>query len=362
MKKFLKIAVVLMAVFAMTNFIACSTGSDSEGTGSSSEAGGETGGTGSGGTGGTGSGETGGSGSSETPVAGEYKVVYEGVAIDKETYTLEEAKALAAKYGLAEKTDYTIDEAKKEIVLTASGMAKVDAAMGGGSSETPVAGEYKVVYEGVAVMEGLTLEAANAMATEFGLIENTDYTINNETKTITLTASGMAKVEAAESGNPGAGDEPSGPGAGTEKLNLTVDITTLTFAEATAGLTDTADPAKNGTYMIPTTAKILDALTPTKDDKAFWYTNKDRNKISALQLNADGELAFVLTNPATVKVTFLSTGDTNTSAITINGTQNSVTGKTAQEFTWEIAAAGIYTIASTGTSNARITAISIVEK
>lgn len=135
MKKFLKIAVVLMAVFAMTNFIACSTGSDPVGTGSSSEAGGETGGTGSGGTGGSGSGETGGSGSgggsSETPVAGEYKIVYNGETVDKDTYTLEEAKALAAKYGLAETTDYKIDEAKKEIVLTDTGMAKVNAAMGG---------------------------------------------------------------------------------------------------------------------------------------------------------------------------------------------------------------------------------------
>ncbi|WP_178842494.1 hypothetical protein, partial [uncultured Treponema sp.] len=55
--------------------------------------------------------------------------------IDEGTYTLEEAKALANKYELAEGTDYTIDEANKKIVLTDTGMQKVAAAMGGGSGE-----------------------------------------------------------------------------------------------------------------------------------------------------------------------------------------------------------------------------------
>lgn len=146
------------------------------------------------------------------------------------------------------------------------------------------------------------------------------------------------------------------------KLNVSMDVATLVFADVTEGLADTAASDKNGTYMIPASTTILGALTPAKDDKAFWYTDKARTKISALQLNGEGALNFTLSGAATVKVTFLSTGDTNTSAITVNGTANSVTGKTATEFTWEISEAGDYSILSSGTSNARITKLSIVEK
>ena len=141
-----------------------------------------------------------------------------------------------------------------------------------------------------------------------------------------------------------------------------MDVATLVFADVTEGLTDTAAPDKNGTYMIPASTTILGALTPAKDGKAYWYTSKDRKKISALQLNGDGALNFTLSGAATVKVTFLSTGDTNTSAITVNGTANSVKGKTETEFTWEISEAGDYSILSSGKSNARITKLSIVEK
>ena len=150
--------------------------------------------------------------------------------------------------------------------------------------------------------------------------------------------------------------------APSTKLNVSMDVATLVFADVTEGLADTAAPGKNGTYMIPASTTILGALTPAKDDKAFWYTDKNRKKISALQLNGEGALNFTLSGAATVKVTFLSTGDTNTSAITVNGTANSVTGKTATEFTWEISEAGDYSILSSGTSNARITKLSIVEK
>ena len=149
--------------------------------------------------------------------------------------------------------------------------------------------------------------------------------------------------------------------APSTKLNVSMDVATLVFADVTEGLTD-ATPGKNGTYMIPASTTILGALTPAKDDKAFWYTDKAHTKISALQLNGEGALNFTLSGAATVKVTFLSTGDTNTSAITVNGTANSVTGKTATEFTWEISEAGDYSILSSGASNARITKLSIVEK
>lgn len=146
------------------------------------------------------------------------------------------------------------------------------------------------------------------------------------------------------------------------KLNVSMDVATLVFADVTAGLTNTAAANKNGTFMIPASTTILGALTPAKDDKAYWYTDKALTKISALQLNGEGALNFTLSGAATVKVTFLSTGDANTSAITVNGTANSVTGKTATEFTWEISEAGDYSILSSGTSNARITKLSIVEK
>ncbi|WP_303920448.1 Ig-like domain-containing protein, partial [Treponema berlinense] len=199
---------------------ASSSGDSGSTGGSGSGDSGSTGGSGSGdsgSTGGTGSGDsgsTGGSGSGDsgsTGGTGEYKVVYNGEPIDEGTYTLEEAKALANKYELAEGTDYTIDEANKKIVLTDTGMQKVAAAMGGGSGEggetggsTGGTGEYKVVYGDITIAEDLTLEAATAMAEHYGLVETTDYTINTETKTITLTDSGMKKVEDAESGS-GAG-------------------------------------------------------------------------------------------------------------------------------------------------------------
>ena len=150
--------------------------------------------------------------------------------------------------------------------------------------------------------------------------------------------------------------------APSTKLNVSMDVATLVFADVTDGLNDTAAVDKNGTYMIPASTTILGALKPAKDDKAYWYTDKARTKISALQLNGEGALNFTLSGAATVKVTFLSTGTTNTSAITVNGTANSVTGKTEQEFTWEISDAGDYSILSSGASNARITKLSIVEK
>lgn len=150
--------------------------------------------------------------------------------------------------------------------------------------------------------------------------------------------------------------------APSTKLNVSMDVATLVFADVTDGLDDTAAVDKNGTYMIPASTTILGALTPAKNDKAYWYTDKARSKIAALQLNGEGALNFTLSGAATVKVTFLSTGTTNTSAITVNGTTNSVTGKTEQEFTWEISDAGDYSILSSGASNARITKLSIVEK
>ena len=110
-------------------------------------------------------------------------------------------------------------------------MQKVAAAMGGGSGEggetggsTGGTGEYKVVYGDITIAEDLTLEAATAMAEHYGLVETTDYTINTETKTITLTDSGMKKVEDAESGS---GEGGSDPGAGSEPVTYSWSFSDL---------------------------------------------------------------------------------------------------------------------------------------
>lgn len=168
MKKIVKIAVAVMAIFAMTNFIACSTGGDSEGN-TETEAGGSTGGS----TGGTTGGETGGSTGGTT--GGETGGTTGGTTGGETGGT------------------------------------------GGSTGEVkPVAGEYKVVYGDVVLIPGLTLEEANAWATECNLVKDTDYTINETAKTITLTAAGMAKVEAAggegDHDHTGEGGETGGEG------------------------------------------------------------------------------------------------------------------------------------------------------
>lgn len=192
---------------------------------------------------------------------------------------------------------------------------------------------------------------------------DTTFATVDSTGKVTGVAAGTAKITAKAGEKTAAVDVTvKAAVAPSTKLNVSMDVATLVFAAVTEGLADTAAPNKNGTYMIPASTTILGALTPAKDDKAFWYTDKKREKISALQLNGEGALNFTLSGAATVKVTFLSTGDANTSAITVNGTANSVTGKTATEFTWEISEAGDYSILSSGTSNARITKLSIVEK
>lgn len=115
---------------------AASTGDETGGT-TGGETGGETGGTTGGETGGTTGGETGGS-TGGTVTEDKYTIVHNGEPVDKETYTLAEAKELATEYGLVETTDYTIDTENKKIILTDTGKEKVDEAMGGAGDEPPV--------------------------------------------------------------------------------------------------------------------------------------------------------------------------------------------------------------------------------
>lgn len=223
-----------------------------------------------------------------------------------------------------------------------------------------VAGTHSVSYPDKGVEFTYTVEGSNVTikvgeeTVSAVIVGENSFTITDGSETHEYTKVAAAPTEATVTVEVTA--------APSTKLNVSMDVATLVFADVTEGLTDTADPTKNGLYMIPASTTILGALTPAKDGKAYWYTSKDRKKISALQLNGDGALNFTLSGAATVKVTFLSTGDTNTSAITVNGTANSVTGKTATEFTWEISDAGDYSILSSGASNARITKLSILEK
>lgn len=113
----------------------------------------------------------------------------------------EEELEFAVEFYGFEEADYTKDDATKTITLTASGFAKVQAAMGGGSEEEgsgEVTDETWTVLnpEGNEVMTFPSLEAAQAYAEENGLTFGDDFTMNNENQTITLTADGWEKVSA----------------------------------------------------------------------------------------------------------------------------------------------------------------------
>ena len=359
MKKMFKTAAVLAALLAMTNFIACSSGDDdnsepSSGTessttggdssssdsGSSSGSGSESSGTDSGSSGDSSS--TGGDSSTTTTYANTYWVQEDDVDEDEGTTTTTKA------YSYIFLTSET--EGSYYYATFPSGTV----------TTTTVEGTYSAAESFTYAVSGTTITGTLNESAITGTIasDGSSITLNMPVSATETTAIKFNKASAAP-------EKPvitiTTSGSSATKINLTQNITALAFDTTTAGLTDTAEATKNGLYMIRASTTILDVLAPTKDNKAFWYTDKNRSKISALQLNSEGELKFTLSGSATVKIKFLSTGDSNTSAITVNGEQKSVTGKTATEYTWAITAGGDYSISSTGTSNARITAISIVE-
>ena len=309
--------------------------------------GGETGGSGSGETGGSTGGTTGGSTGGETGTTTGFENTYwvlEKTSFEKSglKVTLENLEYIYIK----DSTSGSCYAANPEGVI--KGLSESSVGTHNLDYEEPIAFTYTVDGSNV------TIKVGEETITAVIAADKNSFSITEGSETHAYTKATAAPTQATVTVEVTA--------APSTKLNVSMDVATLVFADVTDGLDDTVAVDKNGTYMIPASTTILGALTPAKDDKVYWYTDKLRSKISALQLNGEGALNFTLSGAATVKVTFLSTGDANTSAITVNGTANSVTGKTATEFTWEISEAGDYSILSSGTSNARITKLSIVEK
>lgn len=310
--------------------------------------GGETGGSGSGETGGSTGGTTGGSTGGETGTTTGFENTY--WVLEKTSFEESGLKVTLENLEYIYITDSTSGScytANPEGVI--KGLSESSVGTHNLDYEEPITFTYTVDGSNVTIKMGEeTMSAVIVDENSFSTTDKSTATTYTYTKVAAAPTKATVTVEITA--------------APSTKLNVSMDVATLVFADVTKGLTDTAAADKNGTYMIPASTTILGALTPAKNDKAYWYTDKARSKISALQLNGEGALNFTLSGAATVKVTFLSTGTTNTSAITVNGTENSVTGKTEQEFTWEISDAGDYSILSSGTSNARITKLSIVEK
>ena len=154
-----------------------------------------------------------------------WTVMYNGITVD--TFeSLEAAGAFASNIGLVENVDYTVNNETQTITLTDAGWIKVQA-MGGGSGEEGggVTSEtWTVMYNGITVDTFESLEAAGAFASNIGLVENVDYTVNNETQTITLTDAGWIKVQAM-----GGGSEEEGNGGVTSEKWTGVDPEGIPF-------------------------------------------------------------------------------------------------------------------------------------
>ena len=120
---------------------------------------------------------------------------------DDEPMTWEDVQMGITMYGLTEGTDYSVNQSSQILTLTKSGYDKMEAmenamenAMSqlGDDDDIDSSSVYTVKYNGTTVTT-----VPEALLPMYALIleEDTDYTINESTKTITLTAAGYAKMK-----------------------------------------------------------------------------------------------------------------------------------------------------------------------
>lgn len=134
-----------------------------------------------------------------------WDIYYNGQSIlgepeeDEKPMTWEDVQMGITMYGLTEGTDYSVNQSSQILTLTKSGYDKMEAMEnavddlmnGEDSSDT-----YSVTYSAGEPPEEMTENEFKAYTLMFGLTAGTDYTKDTSAKTITLTASGAAKIEA----------------------------------------------------------------------------------------------------------------------------------------------------------------------
>ena len=125
---------------------------------------------------------------------GGWVIMYDGeVYLDGLTY--DDIQEGIEWMNLETPADYTINQSAKTLTLTDDGYAKVEAFEENEMSENgegnTTGDTYAVMYRGKKVMD---IPAAAVSYYQLLLIEGTDYTVNESTKTITLTDAGMAKM------------------------------------------------------------------------------------------------------------------------------------------------------------------------
>lgn len=136
-----------------------------------------------------------------------WEVWYNGNPVKRNGETITsiygELKKLATRYSLQEGTDYTLDEAKKRVVLTQSGYEKVQP---DSSDQSPSGPEiqpenevWAVYYNGNPLGDDFrgTYAELEEMANSLSLTVETDYTVDKTNRRILLTESGYQKAAAA---------------------------------------------------------------------------------------------------------------------------------------------------------------------
>lgn len=190
MKLFKKLMVALSVLLVIGMLAACSDGNKDDGDDANTK---------------TNTVNDGGNSSNNTSDG--YKIVYNGKILvsedgedEDEPMSWEEAQAMIKAMKLEETTDYTVNHTTKTITLTKSGYDKGEAmekamenAMSqlGDDDDIDLSSVYTVKYNGKTVT---TVPEALLPMYALMLEEDTDYTIDESTKTITLTDAGYEKM------------------------------------------------------------------------------------------------------------------------------------------------------------------------